>query len=108
MGCSTAGRREHKYLVNASRVFVCRQIRSTRVIAKSVRGYADGWGGVSGMQMGGGVFQSCCRKKIKCGSMFAHTSIMFKKKWKPAEAGNTRRGRETHVRAKRTESTCDF
>ena len=37
-----------------------------------------------GMQMGGGV------QKIECGLMFAHTLIMFKKKWKPAEAGNTR------------------
>ena len=52
--------------------------------------------------------QTRCSKKIECGSMFAHTSIMFKKKWKPAEAGNTGRGERTHVQAKRTESTCDF
>jgi len=28
--------------------------------------------------------------------------------WKPAEAGNTRRGKGTHIRAERTESTCVF
>ena len=28
--------------------------------------------------------------------------------WKPAEAGNTGRGERTHIRAKRTESICDF
>ena len=40
--------------------------------------------------------------------MFMHTSIMFKKKWKPAELGNTGQGERTHVRAKWTESMCDF
>jgi hypothetical protein len=62
------GRREHNYLVNAGRGS---KICSTRVFARCVRGYADGWGGGS-------------RKIFKCGSMFAYTSITFKKKWKPA------------------------
>ena len=54
---------EHNYLINTS---------SSRVITKSVCGYADGWGGGSNMP-----------KKFKCGSMFAYTLIAFKKKWKP-------------------------
>ena len=38
------GCRKHNYLVNASRGFVFSKIRNTRVITRSVRGYADGWG----------------------------------------------------------------
>jgi len=50
------------------------------------------------------------REKKKCGrcSSCRHASIVFKKKWKPAEAGNTGQGKGTHVRAERTESTRVF
>ena len=39
------GRHEHNYLVNMSRGFVFGKIRNAHVIARSARGYADGWGG---------------------------------------------------------------
>jgi len=72
------GRHEHCTRIwitwfDASRGFVCSNTRSTRVIARSVRGYADGGGGLKIVQE---IFQMCFDVRI-------HASITFKKKWKP-------------------------
>ena len=56
----------------------------------------------------GGGFKKFVGKKIFGRRSFCiHTSIVFKKKWKPALRETLDSKGRTHVRTTRTESTCD-